>query len=344
MQNFIIIILLVLFGMSCVKDKPQAPIKTVATINPSSKILVINEGNFGWGNASVSLVDTESGTVVEDYYKQQNNNSALGDVCQSMVKHQNYYYLVINNSNKIIEVNANDFTKTTVISGFNSPRYLLPITHSKAYVSDLYANSIQVVNLTTKSIEKTIPCAGWTEQMAVIYNKVFVTNVNSNYCYVVNSITDVMMDSIEVGKGASSLVFDKNDKLWILASGNTTTGSVAQLVKINPVNLQIEQTLLFNAAESPQKLCLNTTKDTLYYLSKGVFRLPISSNQLPSQALINAGSKLYYGLGINPKDYRIYVADAIDYVQKSKVEVYNSQGQFIKSFNTGVISSQFMFE
>jgi DNA-binding beta-propeller fold protein YncE len=205
-----------------VKDKPQEPIKTAASFNPNTKVLIVNEGNFGWGVGSISLYDPSSGAVIEDYYKQQNNNATLGNVCQSITKYNNNYYVVINNSNKIVVVNSSDFVKTATINGLNSPRYILPITYNKAYVSDLYANSIQIIDLNSNSISGSIPCINGTEQMALIYNKAFVTNSNSNYCYVINTITDVITDSIHVGKGNSSICVDKNSKLWILSTGNST--------------------------------------------------------------------------------------------------------------------------
>jgi DNA-binding beta-propeller fold protein YncE len=251
---------------------------------------------------------------------------------------------VINNSNKIVVVNSTDFVKTATITGLNSPRYILPITYNKAYVSDLYANSIQIIDLNSNSISGSIPCINGTEQMALIYNKAFVTNSNSNYCYVINTITDVITDSIHVGKGNSSICVDKNSKLWILSTGNSTQSIAGKLSRINPVTLQVEQSLNFSSAESPNKLCINKTRDTLYYLNNGVFKFPITSTTLPSNAFINQGSKLYYGLGINPKDYNIYVADAIDYVQKSKVEIYKPNGNFVANFNAGIISNSFCFE
>lgn len=343
MKFYFLIPILLLLG-SCVKDKPQEPIKTAASINADTKVLIVNEGNFGWGAGSISLYDPSSGAVIEDYYKQQNNNATLGNVCQSITKYNNNYYVVINNSNKIVVVNSSDFVKIATINGLNSPRYILPITYNKAYVSDLYANSIQIIDLNSNSISGSIPCINGTEQMALIYNKAFVTNSNSNYCYVINTITDVITDSIHVGKGNSSICVDKNSKLWILSTGNSTQSIAGKLSRINPVTLQVEQSLNFSSAESPNKLCINKTRDTLYYLNNGVFQVPIISTALPSNAFINQGSKLYYGLGINPKDYNIYVADAIDYVQKSKVEIYKPNGNFVANFNAGIISNSFCFE
>jgi DNA-binding beta-propeller fold protein YncE len=252
--------------------------------------------------------------------------------------------VVINNSNKITVINSSDFVKTATISGFNSPRYILPVTYGKAYVSDLYANSVQVVDLNSNTISGSIPCMSGTEQMVAIYNKAFITNSNSDYCYVINTSTDAMMDSLQVGKGSSGICTDKNSKIWVLSSGHAPSGQTGKLTRINPVTLQIEQTMNFNLGESPGKLCVNKTRDTLYYLNNGICQLHIAANALPSNPIISQGSKIFYGLGVNPKDYTIYISDAIDYVQRSKIEIYKPNGTFITKFNAGIISNGFMFE
>lgn len=335
---------------SCVKDKPQEPVTTSANLNSTNKVFVINEGNFGNvpGNSSISLYDATSNVVVEDFYKQQNATSILGDVCQSMTKYNNNYYIVVNNSHKIEVVSAYDFKKTTTITGFNSPRYLLPITYNKAYVSDLFAHSIQIVDLNSNTITGSIPTYSNTEEMVLVYNKVFVTSPNSNYCYVINSVTDLVIDSITIGKGVSSILVDKNSKVWVLSSGSSTASQVGKLVRINPVTLQLELSLSFTSTDSPIQLCTNKTRDTLYYLNSGVCQFPITNAVLPIVPLIDdvnqSTTKAYYGLGINPIDYSIYVSDAIDYVQKSTIEVYAVNGSFKTSFKAGFISNGFMFE
>ncbi|MES2130984.1 MAG: hypothetical protein V4506_01475 [Bacteroidota bacterium] len=344
MKIYFAFFIVLIFASSCIKDKPQEPVTTASTINPDNRVLVINEGGFGYNNADISIYDALSGTVIENYYRQQNNNGIMGDVCQSITKFNNHYYVVMNNSGKIIVANTSDLVKTATISGFNSPRYILPVTYSKAYVSDLYANSIQIADLNSNTIAGTIPCMSGTEEMVLIYNKAFVTNGNSTYCYVINTVSNAITDSISIGKGGTSIVIDKNSKVWILTHGSTSNNQTGKLIRIDPVNLQIELNLSFNQADSPGSLRINKTRDTLYYLNKGINRFTILDSQLPSAPLINQGSKIYYGLGINPKDYTIYVSDAIDYVQKSKIEIYKPDGSFKASFNAGIISNGFMFE
>lgn len=341
MKLFLNLLILILLS-SCIKDKPQEPVKTAVTVNSDAKVLITNEGNFGWGIGTISLYDPTSGAVIDKYDQQQNGGATLGNVCQSIAKYNNHYYIVINNSNKIVVVNALDFVRTGIISGFNSPRYFLPITYNKAYVSDLYANSLQIVDLNTNTIVGAIPVKNGTEEMVLIYNKAFITNTNSDYCYVVNTTIDAITDSINVGYGSSSISLDKYSKVWVLSSGSST--QAGKLSRINPVTLQVEQSLNFNSGDSPNRLRINKTHDTLYYLNTGVYQFQISSSTLPATPLISEGSKNFYSLGVNPNDYTIYLSDAIDYVQKSKIEIYKPNGNFITNFNGGIISNGFMFE
>ena len=334
-------IFILLIVCSCVKDKPQEPVKVEININSGNTVFVINEGPFNSGHGSVSLYDPNSNSVVEDYYYQQ-NNSYLGNIVQSVTKYNNKYYIVNNNSNSITVVNTSNFVKTATINGFNSPRYVLPITYNKAYVSDLYSNSIKIIDLNSNSITGSIPCNGWTEKMALIYNKAFITNYYTNYCYVINTVTDVITDSINVGKGAASIEIDGNSKIWILTSGDNSNNQPGRLIRINPVTLQVELNLNFSLSDGPNSLCINKTRDTLFYLNKGICKFPISSNQLVS-AYIKQGS-IYYGIGINPNDYTIYVSDALGFTQKSTIEIYDVNGNFKTSFKAGIGSNGFIFE
>ncbi|MBK7667943.1 MAG: hypothetical protein IPJ32_11760 [Sphingobacteriaceae bacterium] len=204
-----IIVLASLLLFSCVKDKPNDIMQPEVSFGSGFKVFITNEGNFGTNNASVSMYEPRSEQVVNDIYKTQNNNAALGDVCQSMTKINNKYYVVVNNSGKIAVVNSSDFKVITNITGLQSPRHILPVTFSKAYVSDLYANAISIIDLNTNTKTGSILCSGWTEQMVLIYNKAFVTNNNSGYTYVINTITDQITDSIYVGKFGGSIVMDK---------------------------------------------------------------------------------------------------------------------------------------
>ncbi|MBA3665607.1 MAG: hypothetical protein H0W61_15585 [Bacteroidetes bacterium] len=341
-KHFSLFLAIVLF-YSCVKDKPNSAINTQVQLSGSKKVYVVNEGNFMAGNSTISLYDPGSGQVIEKYYQGQNNSAALGDVAQSLIFYNSGFYLVVNNSAKIVVCDEQMKYKATV-TGFTSPRYILPVSNSKAYVSDLYANKLFVVNLNSNSITTSIPCPGWTEKMVLSYNKVFVTNIKRNYVYVINPANDIKTDSINVGPAAGDIVVDKNDKVWVLSAGNNTAAIVPSLNKIDPLTNQVESTLNFALTDTPGSLCLNKTKDTLYFLNGGIFRMPISASSLPATPLIQKGNRTYYGLGINRNDYTIYASDALDYIQRSNVYIFDASGNEKTFFKAGINANSFYFE
>jgi DNA-binding beta-propeller fold protein YncE len=252
-------------------------------------------------------------------------------------------YVVVNNSGKIEIVNMNDFKSIGTITGFNSPRYILQTAPDKAYVTDLYSNSISVVNLTTGMISAKISCLGWTEQLVKAGNNVFVTNPDKGKVYVINSLTDVIIDSIAVTKGAGSAVIDNAGKLWVMCSGSSSSSINGALHKINTGTDSIESTFAFTASDSPGRLTKNGAGDTLFYLNKGINKMAASSSSLPSSIFIPEGGRNLYGLGIDPLSSKIYAADAIDYVQSGKIYVYNTSGQQLAAFLAGIIPGGFLF-
>lgn len=342
MRHILFLVVGIFLLQACVKDKPDSVPEPVIALTPASKkVFVINEGNFGSGNASVSLFDPAKSEVVEDFYKTQ-NSSTLGDVAQSLNRVNDNYYVVVNNSAKIL-VCDKDFKKTGQISGLTSPRYLLPVSNQKAYVSDLYANAISIVDLNARTKIGSIPCHGKTEQMVLVFGKVFVTNTESNYVYILNPSNDKIEDSVLVGKYASGIVADKNDKVWVLSAGDlpNTTG---KLSKINSLTNTVDVSFVFSSSETPGNLCLNNGKDTLFFLNNGICRMAIAESSLPATPLIPKGTKNFYGLAVSPDSYFIYAADALDYSQRSTVYVYDQQGGQKTTFKAGINANGFYFE
>ncbi len=329
---------------SCLKDHPDDCINPPVNLSGNRGVYIANEGNFQFGNAKVSYYDIESETVIEDLY-QPANGVPLGDVCQSICSFNGKIYLVVNNSAKVVVVDPDTFVATDAISGFNSPRYFLPVSNSKAYVSDLYANTIAIVDLSTNTISGHIPCPGWTEEMALVYGKAFITNPYRDKVYVINTATDVIEDSIQVSYGPNSIVEDKNGHLWVLCGGDEAKSTYPALYRIDPVTKLAEQSFQFNClSDKPWRLDINGTHDTLYFLNESVFQMSITAGNLPDSPLIAAGTANFYGIGIDPSSGVIYVADAIDYVQRGVVYRYKPDGTLINSFLAGIVPGDFYFD
>lgn len=327
---------------ACVKDKPNPVTKTNVVLSSNEKVFVINEGPFNTGNGSVSLYDPISNNVVEDVFYEQNAQK-LGNIVQSMSVVNGQYCIVVNNSNKIVFCNK-DFKKTAQIIGFNSPRYVLPVSNKKGYVTDLYANAISIVDFNSLSKTGSIPCKGKTEKIISLYNKAFVTNTDKEYVYIINTITDQITDSVNVGLNAYGIEADKNDDIWVLSNGKKSAGISGRLTRFDALTHTIKTSFSFSSQDSPGHLQINKTKDSLYYINNHVYRLSINDGVLPSSAFIINDGRNFYGMGIHPRNHSVYLADAMDYSQKSTIYVHDASGKLKTSFKTAICANSFWFE
>lgn len=335
-----------------IREKPvEPPADTVKVATFESGIFVINEGNFNWGNASVTYLDTKTNAVVQDIFHLANQRS-LGDVAESMKISGKHGYLVINNSNKIEVVTTKDFKSVTSISGLSSPRFLELIDSTKAYVTNLQKN-ISILDLTNNTVSGTIKTSTWTENLLRYDKYMLVTSIGSfsepssgriSQIFVINTETDKIIDSIQTGKEPIGLVIDKKQKVWVLCSGGYDNFESPSLIRINPELRIVEKIFTFPVSQKvPSRLCMNPTGDTLYYLMGGVYQMPVASVVLPEQPLINSAGRLLYGLDIHPVTGNLFISDAVDYVQNGMVYQYKSNGTLISNYKAGRIPGSFCF-
>jgi DNA-binding beta-propeller fold protein YncE len=321
---------------------------------PSGKyshgVWILNEGLYTSGSASVDFYHKDS-SVREENIFQRVNQRPMGDVLQSMLEYNGHYYAVVNNSNKIEVLDTKDFKSVGVIEGLTSPRYMLPISAEKAYVTDLYARSISIVNPTTYSITGKIDYntggdtswQNWTEQMIAVGKEVFVCAVKEEKVLVINSETDKITDTIPVLAEPQWMAKDKNGKIWVMSDGSIDTRN-SHLYRIDPATHTVEKEFIFPSTKiGPVRLKLNAAGDQLYFIYKDVYRMDISATELPMQPLIPAAGKQLYGLGVDPKNGDIYIGDAIDHVQNGQVYRYKSDGTLIQTIPAGNSPLDFLF-
>ncbi len=340
MKNKLFYLTVATILFSCKKDDVSIPATSFKADHGS--VYISNEGNFQSGNATLTYFNPLNKTINDDPFKQVNNQT-LGDICQSMNIINGKLYIVVNNSGKIEVCDPYSMKKEFTVSGLTSPRYIIPASISKAYVTDAYSNRISIINLNNHSISGTIALNGWTEQMLSKNSKIYITNTSSDYLYIINPDTDLLTDSVLISKGASSILEDINGKLWILCGGDYLNRYNASLYRINPDNNQIENNFTFSNGDFPSRLCINNTGDSLYYLNNGVYKMGIDDLTRPTSPFIISSGNNFYGLAIDKTKNEIYVSDAIDFIQKGKVFRYRANGSEIDNFLVGIIPGDFLF-
>ena len=81
------------------------------------------EGNYMYGNASLSYYDPDTRQVQNEVFA-RSNAFPIGDVVQSMVMHDGLGWVVVNNSGVIFAIDPATFREVRRITGFTSPRYI----------------------------------------------------------------------------------------------------------------------------------------------------------------------------------------------------------------------------
>jgi hypothetical protein len=350
---------LIFFGLllsSCSK----IPVDTVYfDFSGNRGVYIVNEGNFMYGNSSLSFYDPVAQRVYNQIF-QARNGVPLGDVAQSICLWNGIGFIVVNNSGKIYVIDSHTAEFKGSISGLSSPRYVHVINSEKAYVTDLYARKITVFNPTTFQVIGIIPVGNSqsdfnqhpTEQMIQYKNRIF-TNCwsNDNKILVINSDTDQLVDSIEVFKQPNSLILDKENKIWVLTDGGFDGSLYGNeqpgLLKIDAETREIERTFRFPIGNHPFSLCTNPTKDTIFFLNKHVWKMAVTDKRLPDKPFIVSEYTESYGgfysLGIDPFNSEIYVGDAIDHRQNGVIYRYSASGKLIDQFKAGISPGDFGF-
>lgn len=339
----------------------DSPVETVFfDFTGDRGVYVINQGNFMYGNSTLSFYDPDTKRLVNHVF-QARNGAPLGDVAQSMTLWNNLGFIVVNNSGKIYIIDSSTAEFKGSITGLSSPRYIHVINSQKAYVTDLYARKITIINPSTFQITGDIPVSNpssefsqhSTEQMIQYKNLVF-TNCWSydNKILIIDTDTDQLVDSIEVFKQPNSLVIDHENKIWVLTDGgfegNPYGYERAGLLKIDAETREIERSFRFAQGERPQGLCLSAGKDSLLFLNRHVWKMGVADLKLPAQPfIVSSHTDVYggfYSLAIDPLNSEIYVGDAIDHAQNGIVYRYSPSGKLNDQFKVGISPGGFAFK
>jgi hypothetical protein len=341
MKKFFLLVCVSITLVSCTKIND----KEDETYLSGSGVFILNEGNFRWGNGSLSYYSYDSAKIYNDLFLNINKRP-LGDVPNSMSIYGDMAYIVVNNSGKIEVVNKNTLLSQSTIDDLISPRNMAIATNSKAYVTSMYSDSLTIINLNNNTISGYINLRRSSEAIFVNGTKAFISNwVGGKEIMVVNITNDKVTDSIQVGAEPESMVLDKNGLLWVLCNGGWMRTAPAELNVINTTTNKVVKEIIFpNKIASPSCLNIDRKGETLYYLDGGVRKMNISSESLPSEPLIAESGHYFYKLGINPANSDIFVTDAVDYQQKGYVLQYKNDGTLLSTLKADIIPGLMCFK
>ncbi|KOS06240.1 hypothetical protein AM493_09510 [Flavobacterium akiainvivens] len=333
------------FFVSCNNDDDATPDTPRGAYD--NGFFVLNQGNFGMGNASISFI-SDAMQVENNIFATNNNNAILGDTGQDIGFHDDKAYIVLNGSNRIEIVNRYSFEHiTTIEEELVNPRYIA-FYENKAYVTNWGDGSnteddfVAVIDLATNTVTSKISVIEGPERIVEENNKLYVSHMGG-YGYgstvsVINPSTGAVQTSITTG-GLPGFIEEEDNKLYILSEGFpiwSGTETPGKLQVVNASNHTVTATFDFTGIQHPSNLIVED--DYIYYtIDNKVYRMAINATALPTEPLFTAEGGFPYGISaLEIENGSFYIADEGNFIANGTVYVYSMQGALQHTFSAGL--------
>lgn len=339
------------FFMSCTEEE----INEVPLGNYDNGALILNQGGFFKGNASVSYLSDDFVTQQNNIFSLVNPTIILGDTAQDMGFNGDLAFIVLNVSNKIEIVNRYTMAHIATIStGLNNPRYIT-FSNGKGFVTNwgdggnTSDDFVAVLNLSNYTVSATIAVVEGPERIIANNSKLYVAH-QGGYGYgtvisVIDGATNTVSTKITVGDVPNSMEIS-NGSLYVICGGKPSyapTETDGSLVKINLANNTVSSTLNFSGKAHPSNL--DIVDNTIFYtVDSAIYKSMLAATTLPTTSLFTTTAQGVYGVySFAVHNTKIYVGDAGDYSSNGKIYIYSSTGTLEKEFTVGIIPAGFYF-
>lgn len=316
-------------------------------------VYVLNEGNFGRSNASLTFYSPDSNRAYQDVFGSVNDRP-LGDTGNDIVIYGTKGFIVVNQSHKIEVFSTQDNTSLGTIQLPNkSPRCIAVINSTKAYVTNWGDNSVSIVNPTTLAVEKDSIAVGNAPEGITVFNgKVYVCNSgygSGNTVTVIDAMTDVIVKQITVGMGPETIGVDADGDIFVQCSGysdwsnpvNDSPGSVS-VIDAASDTVKSTITMPLETYGHPGEIAVSKNGYAMIKVRDGIAKIDTKSDLIISNVFISAPSA--YSIAVDDVTDFLYVSDAKSYTENGEVKIYNPAGSEIAKFSTGIIPGDFAFK
>ncbi|MFV8225989.1 DUF5074 domain-containing protein [Christiangramia aquimixticola] len=338
---------------SCSSDDDCCPV-SVPESDYEKGIIVLNEGNFGSGNASVSFLNTDTGTINNAIYVSVNGID-LGDTAQSIEIHEELAFIVVNVSNKIEVVNRFTFKNLgTINSNLDNPRYV-EVVGDEIYVTNWGDGMnkdddfVAIYNLSDFSFKEKVAVAEGPEKVMAYNQNLYVAHKGgfgyNNIISVLDSSSKEVAKEIEVGYLPNSMVIEGSN-LFVLSSGKPAYADEETAGSLSFINLstnELMETKTFQSISTHPANLIFSNGSYYFNVDKAVYTYKIGES-LPSapQFVLNDVDVLY---GLEVKDERLYIASPnSDFTGNGKLNVYDAvSGNLLNSYSAGINPNSIYF-
>ena len=350
------ILILILIVVSC-ENGPNNPNYTLNQFSNKS-VYILCEGVWGSNNSSLSRIDFNYNSIINNYIEYINPNIHLGDIANNMVLFGDTIFIAVTTSQTIEAISASTgkWLNRIILEGHKAPRNICIINDSTAFFTDLYDNSIQEFNPRLFKLKNRKISVGPAPEGITCYeSKLFIAN--SGYGDILaNKPKAGTISVIDIQSGIETqlltnvpdvievLVSKKLNSLFALYNNlpslKDSLGGIVQY-DLNSLN-EINRWFLH-----PKCMKLSVTEDSLlFFNSNSVYYIELKKSQQINLLIQNPNiNNLWYSYAISPFDNSIWVGNANNFQINGGILVYNLNypNMLLNKFTIGINPNTILF-
>ena len=306
-----------------------------------------NQGNFSDANGSITLYETGSAITTPDAIPN------LNTLVQNIFLHNDKGYIMANTSNRIDVVDLTSNTRISQIINVPSPRYMAFASDQKAYVSNLFSESVTVINLDDNCPEDTIGVGPNPEDIAVVAGRAYVANHGfgaGTTLSVIDIATDSLIETIDVAcDGPRTLEVDYDEELWVFCTGNTvynddfteiiaeTNGQVIVLDGATGAEVdRIELDAQLGAASGGQDAFYDLTTREAYAVQGNNILVFDTRTNMQLEPIAIPGEEAIGAVAYEAGTDQLYLGRITSFTTAGFVSIHDRNGAETTRFTTGV--------
>lgn len=328
---------------ACSSDDNSDPIKPEP--EPQGEFdngfFVTNEGQFP-NEGSITYVSEDFETVEQTVYQNKNDGEDAGSVVQSMFFDEDHALIIANNSNFVTVVDRYTFEKIERIEGesgdFSAPRYGVS-ANGKGYVTNMGDPNLTILDLDDYSVEKTVDIGKTAEFILKGEDgKLYIQQAafgSGNTIAVFDRSSEEVVYSIETKENLNSIALT-DDFLFAMTGEGIQKFDLSDYSESAMIELDYE-----NSGAN-----IVVDEGHLYFTAgKGVYQMAVDAEEAPETALFEYETDSSFGVfyGFTVHNSLVYIADGGDFASDSFIEVWDADGEFLKTIDVGIGPNGFYF-
>ncbi len=232
--------------------------KPEAGIFPSLSIVNLDEPNL---KKAVENEIIPLGFVIPSELVIPSDLEVQGNLLYVLIQEQDPFFDPRGGSIEIINLLTRSHVGSIPIDADTTPKQIVLVPPSKAYVTGLYSNVIHVVDLNQKSVVKRIPCGPAPDGITILNGKAYVANSayvkepgtwnvsydNTSNVTIIDIETDTVLKTIPMPMNTNGIASDGVSRIIAVSAGigawNPQGPVPATVVFIDAVTDEIEKTI-----------------------------------------------------------------------------------------------------